>query len=143
MPRAHFRLPVACHFHSKSLYQIWLARKSNSLAWFHAISSIVGYFMPTILYAYILNIYELVWLFFYGISNMVGYLMPNHLYTYVSNIYDLVLLYFLHNGLAHLHKPTSTRASDGIHQSASHNHVWYHLRCGRIVTTPLDSQLPY
>ena len=27
-------------------------------------------------------------------------------------------------------------------KSAWHNHVWYHLRSGRIVTTPLDSQLP-
>ena len=28
-----------------------------------------------------------------------------------------------------------------VHQSAWHNHVWYHLRCGRIVPTQLDSQL--
>ena len=50
------------------------------------------------------------------------------------------LLYSLHNGLALIH--TATRASDGVHQSAWHNHMWYHLRSGRIVTTPLESQLP-
>ena len=27
---------------------------------------------------------------FYGISNIVGYLMPSYLYTYVLNIYDLL-----------------------------------------------------
>ena len=45
------------------------------------------------------------------------------------------LLYSLYNGLALLHKYTSTRTSDGVHQSARHNHVWYHLRSGWIVTT--------
>ena len=29
----------------------------------------------------------------------------------------------------------------GVHQSAWHNHVWYHLRSGWIVTTTLDCQL--
>ena len=32
---------------------------------------------------------------FYGISTIVGYLMPNLLYTYISNIYDLVWLGFM------------------------------------------------
>ena len=50
-------------------------------------------------------------------------------------------LYSLHNGFAFLHKYTSTRASDGVHQPAWHNQLWYHLHSGRIVTTTLDSQL--
>ena len=63
---------------------------------------------------------------------------------YCSSEYSPMLrvLYSLHNGLTLLHKYTSTRASDGVPQPAWHNHVWYHLCCGRIVTTPLDSQLP-
>ena len=32
---------------------------------------------------------------FYGISTIVGYLMPNLLYTYILNIYDLVWLGFM------------------------------------------------
>ena len=35
----------------------------------------------------------------------------------------------------------SQRERQGVHRSAWHNHVWYHLPSGRIVTTPLDSQL--
>ena len=31
----------------------------------------------------------------YGISTIVGYLMPNLLYTYILNIYDLVWLEFM------------------------------------------------
>ena len=53
-----------------------------------------------------------------------------------------IMLYSLHNGPALLHKYTSTRVSDGVHQSAWHNHIWYDLHSGQIVTTPLDSQLP-
>ena len=40
-----------------------------------------------------------------------------------------------------LHKYTSTSVSDGVHQSAWHNHGCYHLCSGWIVTTTLDSQL--
>ena len=40
-----------------------------------------------------------------------------------------------------LHEHTSTRTSHGAYQSVWHNHVWYHLFNGRIVTTTLDSQL--
>ena len=32
--------------------------------WFYGISTIVGYLMPNLLYAYILNIYDLIWLGF-------------------------------------------------------------------------------
>ena len=32
---------------------------------------------------------------FYGISTIVGYLMPNPLYAYILNIYDLVWLGFM------------------------------------------------
>ena len=32
---------------------------------------------------------------FYGISTIVGYLMPNLLYTYILNIYDFVWLGFM------------------------------------------------
>ena len=32
---------------------------------------------------------------FYGISNIVGYLMPNHLHAYILNIYNLVWLGFM------------------------------------------------
>ena len=32
---------------------------------------------------------------FYGISTIVGYLMPNLLYTYILDIYDLVWLGFM------------------------------------------------
>ena len=63
----------------------------------------------------------------------------SHTHTYIY-IYIYIVLYSLYNGLALLHKYTSTRASDGVHQSAWYNHVWYHLRSRRIVT--LDSQLP-
>ena len=34
-----------------------------------------------------------------------------------------------------------TRALEGVHQSAWHTHVWFHLRSGRIVIATLDSQL--
>ena len=51
--------------------------------------------MPNPIYTYILNIYDLVWLFFYGISIIVGYLMPNPIYAYILNIYDLVWLGFM------------------------------------------------
>ena len=63
------------------------------LGWvgFYGISSIVSYLMPNLLYTYILNIHDLVWLF-YGISTIAGHLMPNPLYIYIHilNIYDLV-----------------------------------------------------
>ena len=78
-----------------------------------------------LLYTYILNIYDLVWLGlwhmnhcrlfnaksslyiyikyiwfglvgFYGISTIAAYLMPNPLYTYILNIYDLVWLGLWH-----------------------------------------------
>ena len=32
---------------------------------------------------------------FYGISTNVGYLMPSSLYTYILNIYDLIWLGFM------------------------------------------------
>ena len=32
---------------------------------------------------------------FYGISTIVGYLMPNLLYTYILDLYDLVWLGFM------------------------------------------------
>ena len=57
-----------------------------------------------------------------------------------KNILCLVL-YSLRNGLALLHRYKSMRALDGVHQSAWHNYVWFHLHSGWIVTTPLDSQL--
>ena len=91
---------------------------------FYGISTIVGYLMPNSLYAYVLNIYNLVWLGFmhinhcrlfnakfslyiyieyiwfdlvrfYGVSTIVGYLMANPLYTYILNRYDLVCLGFM------------------------------------------------
>ena len=34
-------------------------------------------------------------IWFYGISTLVGYLMPTPLYTYILNIYDLVGLGFM------------------------------------------------
>ena len=34
-------------------------------------------------------------LVFYGISTIAGYLMPNILYTYILDIYDLVYLCFM------------------------------------------------
>ena len=52
--------------------------------------------------------------------------------VHISNLY--LLLYSLHNGLVLLHKYTSMRASDGVPQSVWHNHVWYHLCSGQIVT---------
>ena len=55
---------------------------------FYGISTIVGYLMPNIIYAHILNRYNLVWLVF-GISTIVGYLRPNPHYKYISNIYDM------------------------------------------------------
>ena len=41
------------------LYEAWF-----SLIWFYGISTIVGYLMPNLLCTYILNIYDLVWLWF-------------------------------------------------------------------------------
>ena len=32
---------------------------------------------------------------FYGISTLVGYLMPSHVYIYILNIYDLACLGFM------------------------------------------------
>ncbi len=37
--------------------------------------------------------FGLVW--FYGISTIIGYLMPNPLYTYILDMYDLVWLWFM------------------------------------------------
>ena len=34
---------------------------------------------------------------FYGVSTTVGYLMLNPFYTYILNTYDLVYLYFMAN----------------------------------------------
>ena len=75
---------------------------------FYSISTIVGYLMINPLYAYIINIYALVWLDFiynkyicfslvgfYCISTIVGYLMINPLYAYIINIYALVWLDFI------------------------------------------------
>ena len=39
-------------------------KKSFDLVWFYDISIIVGYLMPNLLYTYILNIFDLVWLGF-------------------------------------------------------------------------------
>ena len=61
-----------------------------------------------------------------------------------KNTYIYIYIYMLysqHNGLTLLHKYTSTKASDRVHQSVWHNHMWYHLHRGQIVTTTLDSQL--
>ena len=35
------------------------------------------------------------WVGFYGISTLVGYLMPNLIYIYILNLYDLVWLVFM------------------------------------------------
>ena len=56
--------------------------------------------MTNLLYIYISNIYDLVWLGFVGlgvcgISTIAGYLIPNPPYTYISNIYYLVWLGFM------------------------------------------------
>ena len=40
---------------------------------FNGRPTLEGYLMPNTLYAYIINIYDLVWLFFYDISTIVGY----------------------------------------------------------------------
>ena len=48
---------------------------------FYGISTIVGYLMPNPVYAYILNIYDLL-VGFCGTSTIVGYLMPNPIYIY-------------------------------------------------------------
>ena len=45
--------------------------------------------MPNLLYTYILDIYDLVFVRFYSISIIVGYLMPNPLGTYILSINDL------------------------------------------------------
>ena len=82
-------------FNAKSSLYIYIKYIWFGLVGFYAISTIVGYLMPILLYTYILNIYDLVWLGFYGISTIVGHLMPNPLYTYILNIYDLVWLGFI------------------------------------------------
>ena len=47
--------------------------------WVYGISNLAGYLMTNLLYTYISNIYDLIWLVvFYGISAIVGYLVPNH-----------------------------------------------------------------
>ena len=69
--------------------------------WFilsYGISTLVGYLMTNLPYAYISNTYDLVWfglVWFYGISTIVGYLLPNPLNTYILDIYDLVWLGFM------------------------------------------------
>ena len=42
--------------------------------------------MPNPIYAWILNIYDLVCKGFHDISNSVGYLMPDPAYTFISNM---------------------------------------------------------
>ena len=64
--------------------------------WFYGISTFVGYLMPNPIYAYILNIYDLVW--FGLVSWYINYcwlFMENPLYTYILNIYVMVLLGFM------------------------------------------------
>ena len=50
---------------------------------FYGISTIVGYFMPNPVFAYILNIWDLAWfglIWLYCILTIIGYLRPNPLY---------------------------------------------------------------
>ena len=111
-------------FYAKSSLYIYIKYIGFGLVWFYGISTIVGYLMPNPFYAYMLNIYDLVWLgfmayhhcrlfnakssvyiyikyigfglvWFYGISTIVDYLLPNPFYTYILNIYDLVWLGFM------------------------------------------------
>ena len=108
-------------FSAKSSLYIYIKYIWFGLVGFYGISTIVGCLMPYLLYTYISNIHDLVYLGFmaylycrvfnaksslyiyieyiwfglvgsYGISTIVGYLMPNPLYTYTLNIYDLVWL---------------------------------------------------
>ena len=62
------------------------------LVWFYVISTIVGYVRPNPFYAYILNIYALLWFWFYGISTIVGYVMPNPFYTYMKYMISKLIL---------------------------------------------------
>ena len=51
--------------------------------------------MPNHHYTYIYKLYMNFLTGFDGISTIVGYLIPNPLYAYMLNIYDLVLLSFM------------------------------------------------
>ena len=81
------------------------------------------------LFNHLLGIIINIWFFF---------VLSSKTWKYLS----VCMLHSLHNGFALLYEYKSTRASDGVHPSAWHNHLWYHLRSGQIVTTPLASQLP-
>ena len=61
------------------------------LVWFCGISTIVGYLILFIHISYIG--FGLVG--FYDISTIVGYLMPNPIYAYILNLYDLVWVGFM------------------------------------------------
>ena len=102
-------------FNAKSSLYIYIRYILFGLAGFYVISTIVGYLKQNLFYAYIWNIYDLVWLGFmvynhcrlfnakfssntyikyiwfgldgfYGISTIVGYLMPNIFYIYIKYI---------------------------------------------------------
>ena len=64
-------------FIAKSSLYIYIEYIGFGLVGFYGISTFVGYLMPNLLNAYVLNVYDLVWLGFYGISTLVGYLTPN------------------------------------------------------------------
>ena len=53
------------------------------------------YQLVTNIYIFIYIDISFGWVGFYDLSNIVGYLMPNPLYAYILNIYDLVWLGFM------------------------------------------------
>ena len=62
-------------------------------------------------------------------------------FTYIYIYIYTYMLYSLYNGLPLLHKYMSMEHLRELTRPTWHNHMWYHLHSGWIVTTPLDSQL--
>ena len=79
-------------FNAKSSLYIYIKYIWFGLVGFYGISTIVAYLMPSHLYTYILNIYNLVWLVFM----VLGYLMPNPVYTHILIIY-MIWKHFVDN----------------------------------------------
>ena len=57
------------------------------LVWFYDISSMVGYLMPNLVYTYILNIYDLVWLVLWHINHCRLLNAKSSLYIYIKYIW--------------------------------------------------------
>ena len=63
------------------------------MVWFYGISTIVGHLMPDTFYAYILNIYDLIWfgLVLWHINNCWSFNPKSFFFTYILDIWVIFL----------------------------------------------------